>query len=75
MMRFLALFLITNSAVAATAAAATSGVLAIAAPLAAVAVAGLVLTIRVVVTAPSPNRSVSRGELQRLLDTTETKER
>ena len=74
-MRFLLLFIITNSLVVATAAVSTSGAIVIAAPLGVVAVAGLALTIRVVILARPVQRTLSRRDLRRLLDATRTEER
>ena len=70
-MRFLLLFLITNSLVVGAGAAVTAGATAIAAPLVVLALAGLAVTIRVVVLA-RPARpaqpSVTRRDLQRLVN-------
>ena len=74
-MRFLLLFLITNSLIVATAAAWTSGAIVIAAPLGVVAVAGLALTIRVVIVARPAQRTLSRSDLRRLVDATGKEER
>ena len=74
-MRFLLLFLITNSLIVATAAASTSGAIVIAAPLGVVAVAGLALTIRVVIVARPAQRTLSRSDLRRLVDATRTEQR
>ena len=74
-MRFLLLFIITNSLVVATAAAATSGAIAIAPPLGVVALAGLVLTIRVVALARPAQRTMTRRDLRRLVDATRKEER
>ena len=70
-MRFLFLFLITNSLVVAAGAAATAGTPALAVPLALVAVAGLVVTIRVVVLARPAQPAVTRRDLQRVVRTEE----
>ena len=74
-MRFLLLFIITNSLVVATVAASTSGAIVIAAPLGVVAVAGLALTIRVVILARPAQRTLSRSDLRRLVDATRTEQR
>ena len=70
-MRFLLLFLVTNSLVVAAAAAATAGITAIAASLAVLALAGLVVTIRVVVLARPAQPAVTRRDLQRVVQTAE----
>lgn len=74
MMRFLLVFLVTNSLVVGAAAAATAGATAIAAPLFVLAFAGLAVTIRVVVTAP-PAQAVTRRDLQRVVQAAEKGER
>lgn len=67
MMRFLLLFLITNSLVVAAGAAATAGVAAITVPLALLALAGLVVTTRVVVLARPARPAATRRDLQRVV--------
>lgn len=68
-MRFLVLFVITNSVVVATGAAGASGETALAAVLAVLALAGLLVTVRVVVPAcPARRRAVTRGDPARLVD-------
>lgn len=74
-MRFLLLFLVTNSLVVAAGAAAAAGATAIAAPVAVLALAGLVVTIRVVVLARPAQASVTRRDLQRIVGTTKQGDR
>ena len=65
-MRFLLLFLVTNTLLAATAAAATGGAPLLAALLAPLALAALGLTVRVVVLTRPAQTPISRAEIRRL---------
>lgn len=66
-MRFLLLFLVTNTLVTATAAAAAGGAPLVAALLSPLALAGLALTVRVVVLARPASPPMSRTEIRRLV--------
>lgn len=66
-MRFLLLFLVTNSLIAATAAAAAGGEPVVAALLAPPALAALGLTVRVVVMTRPARAPVSRADIRRLV--------
>ena len=66
-MRFLVLFLVTNTLVAATAAAATGGKPLVAALLGPLALAALGLTVRVVVLTRPAKAAIPRAEIRRLV--------
>lgn len=66
-MRFLLLFLVTNTLIAATAAAATGGEPLVAALLAPPALAALGLTVRVVVVTRPAKAAIPRAEIRRLV--------